>query len=152
METPLSPPLFGALIVAVALPTLVILWVAVSATLAAMSGWPELANTFPGGERPEGTRLPPHSVIKVGPVAEKNATSLIATRRGLYLRSNPLFRFRRPPVFVPWERIHFVEAHRLLWQRSVTLDLGGVTTIRVRERALPLLREHGVRIPEDADA
>ncbi|MEW5915132.1 MAG: hypothetical protein AB1762_01950 [Gemmatimonadota bacterium] len=37
----------------------------------------------------------------------------------------------------------------MLWQRSITLDLGGVTTIRVRDWVAPAWRQHGVRIAEE---
>jgi hypothetical protein len=88
-------------------------------------------------------------VIKVGSVGEKGVTSLMATPKGLYLESHPLFRFRRPAVFLPWDRIRFVELHRVLWQRSATLDLAGMTTMRVREKVFPVLRAHGINIPEE---
>jgi hypothetical protein len=37
----------------------------------------------------------------------------------------------------------------MLWQHSYTLDLGGITTIRVRDWVAPTLRQYGVDIPEE---
>ena len=143
--------LLAAGLIAVAFPLFAIFWVLISGVLASMSGWPNLSDTFPGGERPEGQALR-GSVLKIGPVGEKNVTTLRPTAHGLYMSANPLFRFRRSPVLVPWNRIAYVKSHRVLWQRSVTFDLGGITTMRVRERVIETLRAHGVRVPTDAAA
>ncbi len=143
--------LLAAGLIAVALPLFAIFWVLITGLLASVSGWSNLADTFPAGERPDGQALR-SSVLKIGRVGEKNVTTLRPTSRGLYMSANPLFRFRRPPVLVPWNRIEHVRSHRVLWQRSSTLDLGGITTMRVRNRVLPVLRAHGVRVPGDAEA
>lgn len=143
--------LLAAGLIAVAIPLFAIIWVLVTGLLASISGWPSLADAFPAGERPEAKALR-RSVIKIGPVGENGVTTLRPTAQGLYMSANPLFRFRRPPVLVPWNRIEHVRSHRVLWQRSSTLDLGGITTMRVRSRVLPVLRAHGVRVPEDRDA
>lgn len=138
-------------ILAIALPLFVLFWFLVTGVLASLSGWGDLADIFPAGERPEAVVLK-RSVLKVGAVGEKNVTTLRATPQGLYMSAHPLFRFRRAPVLVPWDRIAYVRSHRVLWQRSITLDLAGITTIRVRDRAIPPLRAHGVPIPDDVAA
>ena len=143
--------LLAAGLIAVAIPLFAIFWVLVTGLLASISGWPSLADTFPAGERPDVNALR-RSVLKIGRIGENNVTTLRPTAQGLYMSVNPLFRFRRPPVLVPWNRIEPVSSHRMLWQRSTTLDLGGITTIRVRNRVLPVLRAHGVRVPDDSDA
>ena len=143
--------LLAAGLIAVALPLFAIFWVLITGVLASISGWPNLADTFPAGERPDSEALR-RSVLKIGRIGENNVTTLRPTPQGLYMSANPLFRFRRPPVLVPWNRIEYVTSHRVLWQRSSTLDLGGITTIRVRNRVLPVLRAHGVRVPDDGDA
>ncbi|MGH7177595.1 MAG: hypothetical protein ACREJC_09465 [Tepidisphaeraceae bacterium] len=141
----------GTLIVALLIPAMVGTWFAVTGLLASKSGWTDLADTFPGGERPQGKVLR-RSVFKVGSVGEEGVTSLIATTQGLYLAPSTLFRFRRPPVHVPWNRIRYVESHRVLWKRSITVDLGGITTLRVHPRVIAELLAHGVQIPQDATA
>ena len=71
----------------------------------------------------------------VGIVGDKNVTYLSVSDRGLYLRSHVLFRFMRAPVLVPWSEVKYVSERKVLWSRSYLVDLGGITTIRVRERA-----------------
>lgn len=127
------------------------MWVAVTGLLASMSGWMGLADTFPAGERPKGETFR-NAVFKVGSVGEKGVTIVIPSPHGLYMAPTTLFRIRRPAVLVPWNRIRFVESHRVLWKRSLTLDLGGITTMRVHLRVIPMLGAHGVRIPQDAAA
>ena len=81
---------------------------------------------------------------------KKNAAALIRSPSGLYLYAMALFRFRRPPVLVPWAKVRYVDSHQLLWSRWHVLDLGGVTTLSVRPRLLPFLRANGVAVPSDA--
>ena len=135
--------------IGIALPLFVLFWILVTGVITSISGWPSLADEFPGGDRPEGQALR-RSVLKIGPIGENGVTSLLPTPQGLYMSSNPLFRFRRAPVLIPWNRIEYVRSHRVLWQRSVTLDLGGITTMRVRDRVVPVLRAHGVSVPDAA--
>jgi hypothetical protein len=151
VETTANPAALGAIIIAILIPVMVGMWVAVTGLLASMSGWPDLADTFPARERPQGTLLK-RSVFKVGAVGENGVTMMIPTTQGLYLEPMILFRIRRPAVLVPWNRIRFVESHRVLWKRSLTLDLGGITTMRMHPRVISILVAHGVQIPQDAAA
>ena len=151
VDTTANPAVLGAIIIAIVIPVIVVMWVAVTGLLASMSGWPGLADTFPAGERPKGETFR-NAVFKVGSVGEKGVTTMIPTTQGLYLEPMILFRIRRRAVLVPWNRIRFVESHRVLWKRSLTLDLGGITTMRVHPRVIPMLVTHGVRIPQDAAA
>jgi hypothetical protein len=151
VESSSNPAAVGAIVIAVLIPLMVGIWLAVTGLLASLSGWPDLADTFPAGERPQGTALS-RSVYKVGSVSENGVTTLTPASQGLYMVPMSLFRFRRPPVLVPWNRIRYVESHHVLWKRSLTLDLGGVTTLRVHPRVIPHLVAHGVEIPEDATA
>ena len=142
-----NPGAIGAFVFALFVPFFLGLWVGVTALLASLSGWPRLAGEFPGGEAPPGTRLR-RMVIKFGVVGEQGVTVLIPTEKGLYLFAVFPFRFRRPPVLVPWKRIRHVTSHRFLWARALTLDLGDITTIRVRDAMIPVLTAHGVRVEE----
>jgi hypothetical protein len=48
-----------------------------------------------------------------------------------------LFRFRRPPILIPWSEVQYESARHFLWMRSHKLSLGGgVTPIRVKDKAL----------------
>lgn len=124
---------------------LVIMWLFVGAVLAWVSGWSELADRFPGGPRPNGEKMR-RQVLRLGRVRENGLTTLIATNGGLYMYANPLFRFRRPPVLIPWRNLRHVESGRLLWAKWHVLELADVTRMYVRDSALPTLRAHGVSI------
>ena len=49
--------------------------------------------------------------------------------------AHPLFRFRRPPLLVPWPEVRYVGERRMLWRRAWVLDLGGITTVAVKKEA-----------------
>ncbi|MGQ0642659.1 MAG: hypothetical protein ACT4P6_18100 [Gemmatimonadaceae bacterium] len=151
MSDPLNPAVFGIVVAVGSLIAFLGIWFIVTTLLAIISGWTELAAAFPGGSRPGGQILR-RLVLKVGAVGEKGVTALIPTADGLYLESHPLFRFRRPAVHIPWRRIRYVDSHRVLWQRSLTFDLGGITTIRVRDRALAVFQAGGVQVPTNVAA
>lgn len=114
------------------------MWLLVSALLAEFSGWSSLARRYPGGPRPDGQRI--HgAVMGMGAVGENNVTVMIPTADGLYLYASPLFRFRHPPVMVPWRDIRDGGERGKLWWRNVALELGSEVTIRIRPRAHPAL-------------
>lgn len=113
-------------------------WLLVGALLSGLSHWPELACRFPGVERPAGTTLR-GQVVGIGLVNENNVTTLVVAPTGLYLSANVLFRFRRPPILLPWGEVRFVSERKVLWWRNYVLDLGGVTEIRIKARAFAAL-------------
>lgn len=117
------------------------MWLGVGTLLSEISGWARLARRFPGGPRPAGPRIL-GQVVGMGAVGENGITSIIASAEGLYLFSNPLFRFHRPPVMVPWTEVRNEGERGTLWWRSVGLDLGGITLLRVRPKAMPALAPH----------
>ena len=112
----------------------VLMWLGVGTMLAELSGWPRLARTFPGGARPDGQRLR-RQVVKIGSVNENGVTGIVVSAAGLYLDTMFLFRFRRPPVLIPWNLVRPLTERRFLWYRWHELDLGGITTISVRPEA-----------------
>lgn len=114
------------------------MWLGVGGLLSLLSGWVELGRQFPGGPRPPGTRFR-GQVTGVGIVGENGVTGLVVTPRGLYLYSNPLFRFLRPPVLVPWERVRYDGERGRLWWHAHMLRLGDVTSIRIKQRAFDAL-------------
>lgn len=110
------------------------MWLGVGALLAEFSGWPELAREFPAGSRPAGKRIR-GQVVKVGVVGENGVTGIVLTPAGLYLDTMFLFRFRRPPVLVPWTFVRHSSDGQFLWYRWHEFDLAGVTTLSVRPAA-----------------
>jgi hypothetical protein len=117
------------------------MWFGVGAVLAEMSGWPELARRFPGGIRPKGQRLS-RQVVKIGSVNENGVTGIVVCAAGLYLDTMFLFRFRRPPVMVPWDSVRYTTERRFLWYRWYEFDLGDITTISVRPAAFEAIMQH----------
>ena len=146
----LSPSfLTPALAVVVGLAAFASFWLLITSLLSSLSGWPVLAATFPAVVRPEGKGLR-GQVIGIGAVRENNVTIVIPSANGLYLYAMILFRFRRAPVLVPWVNVRYVDSHQFLWSRWHVVDLGGITTLSVRPRLLPFLKDNGVSIPADA--
>jgi hypothetical protein len=123
-------------------------WLLITAILSTFSGWPALAESFPGGAIPPGERLRGR-VLGVGSVRENNVTVLVPTPRGLYLYAMFLFRCRRSPLLVPWSRVGYLGSGQMLWARWYDLDLGGISTLRVRQSLGPVLRSYSVAIPAD---
>lgn len=124
----LSPTI--ALLIA---PVAVASWFGVSILLARLSGWTALAGRYPGGRPPAGPGLY-GEVIRIGTVREKGITVLTPTPAGLYLSSVLPFRFRRPPVLLPWADVRHQRDDQRFGRRWHTLDLAGMTTMQVSER------------------
>jgi len=141
----MTGPLLGIL---VGTPLFLGWWLLITSLLLWVTGWRRLAAAFPGGPRPEGEVLR-GQVYGFGRVNENNVTNAIPTRDGLYLYPMVLFRFRRPPVLVPWDRIRYLESGRQLWVRWHRIELGGTVRVRVGTRLLRELRGHGVAVPSD---
>lgn len=116
----------------------VLMWCGVTTLLSQLSGWPSLASRFPGGEAPAGVGVR-GQVLGVGIVRENNVTFLVVSSDGLYLAAQFLFRLRRPPILVPWHQVRHVSDQKWLGWRSHVLDLGGITTIRLKNRAYELV-------------
>ena len=119
----------------------VTLWLFVGAVLSELSRWPALARAYPDNPTARGQRLR-GQVTAVGWVNENNVTTIEVTPVGLRLRAVLLFRFRRPPLLIPWEHIRSTEERRFLWARWYVLDLGGITTMSVKARLLEAVRPH----------
>lgn len=141
----MTGPLLGVL---VGVPLFAAWWLAITSLLLWVTGWRRLAAAFPGGPRPGGEVLR-GQVYGFGRVNENNVTNVITARDGLYLFPMFLFRFRRPPVLVPWDRVRYLESGRQLWVRWHRVELGGTARVRVSTRLLRELRAHGVRVPAD---
>jgi hypothetical protein len=114
-------------------------WLLISRLFAELSGWTLLARRYRHlGPRPTGTRLS-GQVVGLGPVRENGATKVLLASEGLHLERNPLFRFGHPPILVPWAAVQYVSAGRFLWRRWHSLQLAGLTTLRVKDRAYEAL-------------
>jgi hypothetical protein len=133
------PPLLGTFAFLGSLVAFVGLWLLMSWLLAALSGWTLLARRYRHiGPRPTGPRLS-GQIIGLGPVNETRVTRLVLADEGLYLERNPLFRFGQPAVLVPWTAVEYVSEGKFLWRRWRSLELGGMTTLRVKDEAYEAL-------------
>jgi hypothetical protein len=111
------------------------LWLFIGGLLALLSGWRRVAARFPAGDiPPEGQRFW-SQVSGFGSVDDKNATCVVVAPAGLHLSATLLFRFARPPILVPWEQVKWRSERRFLWMHNHRLDLGGLATVRIRDRA-----------------
>jgi hypothetical protein len=117
------------------------MWLAVGGLLSTLSGWPFLAKRCPGGPRPSGAVLR-RQVVGIGFVSENGVTHMVVSEGGLYLWATPIFRFLRPPILVPWAQVAYVSENRFLWSHSHLLRLGGITSIRIKDRAYQALRTY----------
>ena len=129
------PPALGTLAFLGGLVVLVGFWLLISRIFAELSGWTLLARRYRYlGAPPTGARLW-GQVVGLGPVNENRATNVLLASEGLHLEKNLLFRFGHPPILVPWAAIEYVCEGRFLWQRWHSLELAGVTILRVKGRA-----------------
>ncbi len=117
------------------------MWLLVGMILSHVSGWASLGERYAAPGRPAGLRLW-GQVVSVGPISENGVTGLATGPQGLYLCANPLFRFGRKPLLIPWQAVTYLSVRKVLWWRSYKFDLGGITTVRVRERAFSEILAH----------
>ena len=118
------------------------IWSTVTALLSRLSGWPSLASRFPAiPEAPAGESVR-GQVLGVGMVRENNVTTLIASPAGLHLSAMFLFRLGRPPVLVPWSEVRHVSERTWFGSRSHVLDLGGITTIRLKDKGYRMMESN----------
>ena len=117
------------------------MWFLVGMILSHVSGWASLGQRYAATGRPAGHRMW-GQVVSIGPVRENGVTGLAVGPEGLHLFSNPLFRFGRRPLLIPWRAVTYVSDRKLLWWRLYTLDIGGITTVRVRQAAFNEIAAH----------
>ena len=117
------------------------IWLSVTGLLAAMSGWVSIARVYRATTRPKGVRFS-RQVTSVGIVPENGATDLTVAAEGLYLSAFPLFRFMRPPLFVPWRDVRVDSERNLLWLQRYRLDLGAIGAITIKRRAYNAIEPH----------
>ena len=110
-------------------------WIVVLALLSQMSDWPKLAATYRAQRPPSGKCLPLQGG-KIGGVWYRGCLTIYTSEDGLYLSVWPIFRFREPPLFIPWTDIRNRRERRFLWSRLVEFDVGlpPVTTMRLLPR------------------
>jgi hypothetical protein len=99
------------------------MWIGVMALLAYMSGWWKLAAVY-RAQRPPSGRCFLLAGGKVGDVWYRGCLTVYASAEGLYLSVWPIFRFREPPLLIPWSDIRNRREKRWLWFRYIEFDVG----------------------------
>ena len=122
-----------------------LLWLGVSALLARIGGWSTLARTYRAkypvvGER---FRFISASMGKPRlPVNYKRCLFMVVNRHGLHISVLFPFRFRSPPLFIPWSAVESVNEKPFLRTFGVAVKLRDQwPIIRVFGRAAHVIRQ-----------
>lgn len=127
-----------------------VMWMGVSALLAEVGGWGELARLY---REPEGmVRAPVQSFgmasldLRRGrfplPANYSNCAIVDVAAEGLHLRTWRPFRFRHPPLFIPWGQMESMVPGRMLFFSTLTIRPRGVgTQIRMWGRPAKAVEE-----------
>jgi len=109
----------------------VAMWIGVMALLSHMSGWPKLAAVY-RARRPPSGRCFLFARGKVGEVWFNGCLTIYTSPEGLYLSVWPIFRFREPPLFIPWSEVRDRRETRWLWWRLIEFNVGSPTVGTIR--------------------
>jgi len=107
-------------------------WVFVLWLLSELSGWRKLTAMFRAQHPPFGRRLPMQGGW-VGDALYTRCLTIYTSDEGLYVSIWPIFRFRQPPLLIPWSAIHNRRENRWMLSRLVQFDIGApsITTMRL---------------------
>jgi len=133
---------------------LLALWLLVSAVISFIGGWTTLAKRFRLRKPFVGQRWTGQSGQMRWIAGYGNCLTLGCSPDGLYLATMPLFRFRHPPLLVPWNEVSIAQ-RRILFFRFVRFSLGHELDIPLYLRwklADKLRRAAGNRWPTEAVA
>jgi hypothetical protein len=108
----------------------VALWLLVSAVISFIGGWTKLAGAFRLVKPFVGQQWKGQSGQMRWIAGYGNCLTVGCNTEGLYLATMPLFRFRHPPLLVPWSEIS-ISQRKILFFRFVRFSLG-------RESGIPL--------------
>ena len=100
------------------------LWLLVSAVVSYIGGWTALAKEYRVTSKVFGERWTMQSGQMRWLVGYGNCLTVGSDQTGLYLAVLPLFRFRHPPLLIPWERIA-IARRKVLFFHFIEFRLGG---------------------------
>ena len=126
-NTPKEP---GFLIIAA---MFLLLWLAGSAWASWLGGWSALARRFAMTAPFAGTKWGWQTAYMRWWAHYKGILTLGVTPKGMYLAVFPLFRFRHPPLLIPWSEIR-VRRTKFLFLEYCELHLGREMEIPLRLR------------------
>lgn len=112
------------------------IWLLVVGLLATLGGWGALARRYPDpGDAARGnllvlggSSLMMRRAPIPFPVTYKRCVTVTLSGVGLHLRVMAFFRFRHPPLLIPWEQVERMEAGHFLAWRTLTVHAGGTGT------------------------
>jgi hypothetical protein len=125
-------------------------WLLVTGLLGTLGGWSALARLYPDhGDAPAGdvVEIPGTSLglQRAGmpfPVRYKRCVTVLLSATGVHLRVMALFRFRHPPLLIPWAQVERMETgHLARWRGPVIHPRGTGTTILVHGGAAGAIEE-----------
>lgn len=134
------------------------LWLLVAAIVSAVGGWGELAERYPAPPTAEGTVYPSNSGVLQRRFLPVNYNFILTVRvgdAGVGLETNSLFRYKHPPLLIPWQAIRDCRRFSFLFysgallrveEPSVRIAIGG------RAGAVILERWAGIHEPARAPA
>ncbi|TWU56386.1 hypothetical protein Poly51_22960 [Rubripirellula tenax] len=113
-------------------------WVFVSFLLARISGWSRLVKPYSAGEVSDGAFVADESArfrtATLGAIQYHSCVTFGINDTSLRMSMPFLFRLGHPPLVIPWDQIHRVEADNRLYSHRVKVSIGKPTLIRA---ALP---------------
>jgi len=89
-----------------------------------LGGYDGLAERFPGGAEPQGSRWENRCVQFGRSMRYDWCVTVIAAPDGLWLQARPPLQGMQAPIFVPWAEIRAAETTMLYWRRAVRLTCG----------------------------
>jgi hypothetical protein len=115
------------------------LWLFITGLLAQVGGWSELARLY---REPEGTVRDPVRSFRTAtldlrrgwfplPANYSNCAIVEVASAGVHLRTWAPFRFRHPPLLIPWRQIERLEPGTILFFRTLAICPRG-TAVRIR--------------------
>src|SRR5437870_944871 len=88
-------------------------WVFVLWLLSELSGWRKLAAVYRAQHAPNGKRFLMQTG-KIGDTWYGRCLTIYTSGEGLYVSLWPVFRFRQPPLFIPWSAVRDRREKRFL--------------------------------------
>jgi hypothetical protein len=120
------------------------LWMVIMVLLSEVGGWRVLARRYPAVEGAPRDAVRTFRMASIDlrrgalplPVNYGNCAKIAITPAGLHLGVMVFFRFRHPPLLIPWTEIGRLQPGRLVFWRTLTIHPDG-TGIRIRMMGTP---------------
>ena len=113
-------------------------WLGITALLAHLSGWTRLAQRFGSDAVVEGEhfRFASAAIGAAVPVSYRNCLSVTVGRSGFSIRPFFAFRFRSPPLFIPWTQVAGVSEQQVWLVRAAVVSLRD-TSVQIKLAGAP---------------